>query len=423
MRTRRILTIVLVMVLLVLASVVTIAVTPAAAISGVYEEKILCDADENNELTKEELGNAILPYMLGEGDFKLDDIGDAAYVYAYWGGELKTVIDEKNREVTFYRPIERVVTTSKDLNRVIMALNALNKLVGRATPCGCEIEEWVSEPKRREIGGGMFHKIPMVGKSPNEEFIASIEPDVIFVSSGNANAMQEKLGVPVVYANPRGSDFKKAYESIERIGKVLGDEKESEELISFIEEKIDKVREVTSQIPENEKPRVYLSTRTGGPRGGLTRTFAYYEPLNVAGGVNVAKGPGTSVTVSKEQIIAWNPDIFLLAGMSYIRKTPYQDVFIETVLEDPDFQTLNAVKNESVYYHIFPYCCGTPLHRNLADTMYIAKVIHPDKFKDLDVEKEGNEIYERLLGVDGLFSEYADTIGWLREGLDEQQKS
>ena len=421
MRTKKIVSIVLVMVFL--ASAVPLAITPAAAVYEVSEKKIPCDADENDELTKDELVAAILPYMFDEGDLKLDDAGDAAYVYAYWGGEAKTVIDEKNREVTFYRPIERVVTTSKDLNRVIMALNALNKLVGRATPCGCEIEEWVSEPKKREIGGGMFHKIPMIGRSPNEEVIASLEPDVIFVSSGNANVMQEKLGVPVVYAKPPGTDFKKAYGSIELIGNVLGDEKESEELISFIEEKADKVREVTSQIPENEKPRVYISTRTGGPRGGLTRTFAYYEPLDVAGGINVAKGPGTSVTVSKEQIIAWNPDFFLLAGMSYIRKEPFQDVFIETVLEDPDFQTLNAVKNESVYYHIFPYCCGTPLHRNVADMMYIAKVIHPDKFQDLDVEKEGNEIYERLLGVDGLFSEYADTIGWLREGLDEQQKS
>ena len=109
--------------------------------------------------------------------------------------------------------------------------------------------------------------------------------------------------------------------------------------------------------------------------------------------------------------------------MSYIRKEPFQDVFIETVLEDPDFQTLTAVKNESVYYHIFPYCCGIPLHRNVADMMLIAKVLHPDKFKDFDVEKEGNEIYERLLGVDGLFSEYADTVGWLREELDKQQKS
>ena len=409
------------LVLVLLASAVPLAITPAMA----YEKKIPF-AGEDNEITKEELVNdAILPYMLGEEAYALDDVGDAAWIYAYWNGEPKMVIDEKNREVTFYRPIERVVTASgsRDLTRVIMALNALNKLVGRITPCGCEIEEWVSEAKKREIGGGMLHKIPMIGRSPNEEVIASLEPDVIFVSSGNANVMQEKIGVPVVYAKPPGTDFKKAYGSIELIGKVLGDEKESEELISFIEEKADKVREVTSQIPENEKPRVYISTRTGGPRGGLTRTFAYYEPLNVAGGINVAKGPGTSVTVSKEQIIAWNPDFFLLAGMSYIRKTPYQDVFIETVLEDPDFQTLNAVKNESVYYHIFPYCCGTPLHRNLADMMYIAKVLHPDKFKDLDVEKEGNEIYERLLGVDGLFSEYADTIGWLREGLDEQQKS
>ena len=119
MRMRKILPCLLVMV--VLASAVPLAVTPAAA----YEKKIPGDADENDELTKDELVNAILPYMLDEGAFTLDDVGDAAYVYAYWDGKPKEITDQAEREVTLYRPVERIVEIAiLDGVRILVQLGA-----------------------------------------------------------------------------------------------------------------------------------------------------------------------------------------------------------------------------------------------------------------------------------------------------------
>ena len=64
---------------------------------------------------------------------------------------------------------------------------------------------------------------------------------------------------------------------------------------------------------------------------------------------------------------------------------------------------------------------GMPQDRNLVNAFYLAKLFHPDKFEDLNVEEEGNEIWGRFLGVEGLFSEYADYTVWMREWLDEQK--
>jgi iron complex transport system substrate-binding protein len=51
--------------------------------------------------------------------------------------------------------------------------------------------------------------------------------------------------------------------------------------------------------------------------------------------------------------------------------------------------------------------------------MHMAKIFYPDKFKDnLDLEKEGNEIFKRFFGEDGLYTEMADDLGYLREFLD-----
>jgi iron complex transport system substrate-binding protein len=49
--------------------------------------------------------------------------------------------------------------------------------------------------------------------------------------------------------------------------------------------------------------------------------------------------------------------------------------------------------------------------------MYMAKLLHPEEFKDLDLEIEGNEIFKAFLGVDGVFTEYADYLVWPREYL------
>ena len=428
MRMKMILSIVLAMVLL--ASAVPLAVTPAAAVSDVYEEKIAGDADENNELTKEELVNAILPYMLDEGELELDDVGDAAYIYAYWGGKPMTVTDTEYREVTFYRPVERVVTDRTSVVREIVALGECDKIVGVSHSVKtvlCYGSQEVSPICAANVCGGRLYEIPEVGqiRVTNLELAVSLKPDVIFSRdrTSEANILQERTGVPTLCANLHhamgGKDMmNQLYRHINIIGKTIGKEQEAEELNSFFEEITDKVRDVTSEIPEVEKPRVYLASRGSGTR--IARTTPNYAPLDIAGGINVAKDvPGntsTEVTISKEQIIKWNPDIIVVSS------TFSEDDPLEVLLAShPELQTINAVKNESVYYFISPYSHGIPQDRNLVNAFYLAKLFYPDKFEDLDVEEEGNEIFKAFLGVDGLFTEFADNTIWMREYLDSQK--
>ena len=422
---RKILGIVLVMVFL--ASAVPLAITPAAAM-GQYEKKIPGDADENDELTKAELTSAILPYMLEEGAYTLDDIGDAAYVYAYWNGEPKKFVDDANREVTFYRPIEQIVAASPNTVKTIIALGACDKLVA-TTHYGkqCQCSVLAGTICTANVCGGRLFELPVVGPSSRItclELVVSLKPDLIFDRSSSADATEEKTGCPTVVISSSGFDLDTLYKEIETMGVLLEKEQEAEELTSLIQEKVDKVRKVTSQIPEHEKPRVYFATRgyisSYGGMWGFTSTTGHYYPLDMAGGINVAEGISGSKVSSKEQIIAWNPDIIIARYSTKEGDVPDP---VECILSDPDLQTMDAVKNGTVYYAMSVYCLGTPQDRSLAHMMYLAKLLHPDKFEDLDVEKEGNEIMEAFLGVDGLFSEYADYTGWMREWLDEQQKS
>jgi len=402
---RKILSCLLVMVLL--ASVVPLAITSAAA----YGKKIPCDADGNNELTKEELVNAILPYMLDESSYTLDDVGDAAWVYAYWDGKPKTIVDQADRTVTTYRPVERVVCLFPQPTRSVIELGAADKIVGiDIYSCKYISDKYLGVfPECKEL--------PKVGtyREPNTELILSLKPDVIFTyafgsSSDIANHIQETTGIPVVGTTWHAT-LDHMFEGIELVGKVLEKEKDAEELISYANEEIAEVTDVTEEI-DSEKPTVFLISRL---QDGTILTHGEYESVNIAGGILVTEGmgyvpqPGGTLVVSVEDFIAWDPDVILVARSGETPRTSVDDI-----LSDPRFQIMKAVKNHKVNYTLsgFTYVCEDH-PRVITEIFIMAKILHPDKFKKLNIEKKGNEIFRRFYGVDGLWTELGKKCGYI----------
>jgi iron complex transport system substrate-binding protein len=342
-----------------------------------------------------------------DGKISMLDIGQTKLIILGKEKEL-TLVDQADRTVTVPRPIERVVSSSLDGVRTLIGLGVVDKLVG--------ISSSLDRPWKREyllFAYPMLNELPYVGSfgNFNTELILSLKPDVIFVYGGGiqytdaADTLQESIGIPVVCITCSGSlDF----EIFGVVGSVIGKEKEAEELISCANEKIKEITEVTSEIPENEKPKVYLACWC---REDITKTPVRYDPIDLAGGMNVAKGSGfggLSAEVSKEQIIAWNPDIILLH-----RKYAPTYVGIEDVLTDYSLQTVNAVKNREVYY-TKGFMRGWDPAVGVTETLYMAKLFHPDKFEDLDVEREGNEILNKFYGVDGLYTYIAENCEFYR---------
>ena len=393
MRIERILSIVLITVLL--ASAVPMAVTPAAAISDVYEEKIAGDTDENGELTKEELVSAILPYMLDEGAFALDDVGDAAYVYAYWNGEPKTIEDMATppREVMLYRPVERVVAVAITMLRDVVILGAADKVVG--------VDSTKSGRNFCVEANPELMDLPTVGGSsnPNVEEILNLKPDVVFVSS-RADSIQEKTGIPAVSlvgVRSTSGDFSQSYKSLRTGGKVLGKEDRAEWLNSYVENELDRIREITNEIPEEEKPKVYALVWRG-----ITNTMIY-APIEWAGGNNVAKeyllSHGLeSAQINPEQVIVWNPDVIFLNRPANLLEV------------HPGLEVTKAVKEGDVYQIFGPSYCHD-LIQLVVETYYMAKLLHPDRFQDLDVEMESNRMLKEVYGADDLYNRVQEARG------------
>jgi iron complex transport system substrate-binding protein len=387
------------------------------------------------KLTGDLVGASVCGYMLGTNDLTLDEVSDAAYVYAVWGGELKTVTDMIGRTVTLYRPAERIICTGPDNSRMVIALGDGHLLVGAdgmtvGYGCVCPMtgdKEVLCEECWENVVPGGLNNLPEISTSSYETMIM-LKPDLIILwgsDEGVADDMEERIGVPVFAANPEvqpGFSYQTMITGhASAVGAVLSREQEAEDLIAFTDSKVKLVTDIIDTIPESEKPRIYFALFGAGngfydPKSGrdFTCTTNNYYPLTMAGGINVARDileeKVCGVNVALEQIIAWNPDVILISAFS----GPGNDG-VEFVMNSPELESVKAVQEGRVYTIFSPYCRGAPHDKNLLNVLYIAKILYPDKFADLDVEKEGNEIMAAFLGVDGAYSAYADYMEFPRE--------
>jgi iron complex transport system substrate-binding protein len=345
----------------------------------------------------------------------------------------KTITDTQGREITLDNAPEKIITRSPDEARTVIALGYGDKLIaGEQATKSCLCPMTFDNTAEgcidcfESIIDGRMPDLPEISTRYDIYFekIAALKPDLIFCGNlKDAEAFEDKIGCPVVVLGGQGWNFGDDgyYNSIRVAGQALDAEDKADELIAFAKGKVDMIESVTDGLKPEERPKVYFASRGAGagfydPKEGrdFTRTEPKYDPLSMAGGINIASEiNGSTVNVALEQIIAWNPDFIFISNSDAGNNTG-----LEFIKNSPELSSINAIKNGNVYNCFYPHCRGTPPDRNLLNMMYMAKVLHPEEFKDLDLEKEGNEIFKAFLGVDGVFTEYADYLVWPREYLD-----
>jgi iron complex transport system substrate-binding protein len=220
-----------------LTSATLLAVTSVAA----YENKIPCDAKGNNVLTQGEFVDAILPYMLGEGRLKLDDVVDAAWIYAYWSGKPKTVTDSADRAVTIYLPVKRIVIFNSETVETLRSLHATDKIVGVSM---YTIQDKLFFPK--------FRDFPNVGSvwTPNYEEVLNCHPDAVFlyatICKSSDATIQNKLNeLDPAITVVRLDCFKPLTytEEAEKLGYLLDKEETAKNLVDFYDSFLNQIYE------------------------------------------------------------------------------------------------------------------------------------------------------------------------------------
>ena len=308
------------------------------------------------------------------------------------------IVDQLGREV-YVKKAERIVSLWPESTRVLFALGVGGRVVGvdsASRICPILTRAFPQIVNVTDVGS--------VGGTFDLEEIARLKPDVIFMRTDDrelADSVQTKLNVPVICVrfNPPGKrDW--SFDIISIIGTAVGRKERADQLRAYLEGKLSEITKITSTIPDAEKPKVYQAIATD-----LLKTMAWPNEIIYGGGINVAydpQRPAPWYSVSLEQIIKWNPDIIILHGFG--KWTP------EDLYNDPYWQPIKAVKEHRVYKLTIGWV-GWDLGGTVIQTMQCAKIFHPDKFKDLNVEAEADEIFKFVYGVDGLYSRLKQDYG------------
>lgn len=308
----------------------------------------------------------------------------------------RTITDSNGRRVEIPETVESIVCVGVGALRYTCYMGAADLVAGvedYETKAGMDrLYNYVNFDK--------FQNLPVIGTNgaPYPEEIIAVSPDVIVMSayaSVDADDLQSKTGTPVVVIP--GSDTtldNAAFETISILGKLYGKEDRAKALTDYLRGIQKDLTDRTKDIPENEKPSVYVAGVSFKGIHGFEGTEANYGPFALIGAKNLADttGQAGAFDIDLEQVLSWDPDILFLDfnGMSLIHAD---------YAKNPNYyNALSAVQAGKVYSQISFRSFASNLETALADAYYAATIIYPEQFQDINPEEKAGEIFEKLLG-------------------------
>lgn len=328
------------------------------------------------------------------------------------GPKTTQVTDLAGREVEVTVPAERVTAIGPGALRLVCYAGCADKVVGIEN-----MEKQWSTGRPYILANPELLDLPVIGQggpdsTPDPEMLLNADPDVIFVAylvdAAKADELQAKTGIPVVVLSygQLGTFDQEVYDSIALIGEITGETERAEEVIAYIKGCRKDLEERTADIPEDEKPRVYVGGIGMKGTHGIESTQGNFPPLASIGAVNVADETGSkgSVMIDKEKLIEWDPDIIFIdeSGLQMVK---------EDYAGNPGFyQTLKAVKEGKVYGYLPYNYYTTNIDTAIADAYFMGKTIFHEAFEDIDPEEKADEIYEFLLGK-AMYGQMAKDFG------------
>ncbi len=139
---------------------------------------------------------------------------------------------------------------------------------------------------------------------PNPELVAACRPQLIVATSEKffSRAMAERLGARFYLYDPR--TLEEVLESIKELGRILDREREAEELVKRLKDKLGRV------VPPRVKPRVVYEVMQR-PYMVAGKRSIVADIVERAGGIYVVDAPKKLVRTSCERVRMLRPQIYI----------------------------------------------------------------------------------------------------------------
>ncbi|KQL46078.1 ABC transporter substrate-binding protein [Brevibacillus choshinensis] len=220
-----------------------------------------------------------------------------------------------------------------------------------------------------------WQHLPKVGPDLTIDMdrVAALTPDLVIASlsvpgmEANVDALQAR-GIPHIVLNP--SRIKDIAADIRLVGEATGTRKQAEELATHFDERVETIRQQTSQF--GYKPKLFWEwwpnpIYTPGQENWLT------DVSEIAGAINVFSDyPVANVKATREMVMERDPDHICVVwcGIELKRIKPAM------ITERPEWEDMTAIRNNHV--HLLEeglYCRPSP--RILEGLEKLVALIHP----------------------------------------------
>lgn len=241
-----------------------------------------------------------------------------------------------------------------------------------------------------------FDGLPQVGTGGklNLEAVAATGAELAIVPERLKEQIGEfeNLGIPAIVIIPGKESLDAVKNTLTILGKAIGEEERANRINDFFDKKVADAKTISAKAKDKQK---VLFLGSSSPLSVAPAAMIQTELIEAAGGENAVSGidkEGGFVDVSVEQIIAWNPDVIWLP--------PYVNYTIESLLNDPAWSNIKAIKDKKVY--ICPSPDFEPWDQPTAAVTlgicWATHNLHPDLYSLDDLKKDIDEFYSLLYG-------------------------
>lgn len=300
-----------------------------------------------------------------------------------------SVTDFRGKRLTLDKPAVRIVCLIESALSGLYMLGAEQRVVGVSANLYKEpLFAWYSALDGR-IGQ---RKLPAPG---NWDFVSiegvlSLRPDLVIIWSQQKESIDaiESRGIPVYGVFLTSWDD--VYKEMQDLGALTGREGRAAELVAYTRSELDRFTRRLPPLPRQERPGVYYMWAQGNLEtscGGSTVD----DLITLAGGRNVCGGVRSEHLVTNmENLLVWNPDLIVMWYNE--RKDP------KDIIADPQWRTINAVKNRRVHEFPEPFLCDLWTLKFQYAVKSVAKWVNPKLFRDVDLRREGETMLRKLYG-------------------------
>jgi iron complex transport system substrate-binding protein len=306
----------------------------------------------------------------------------------------------KSTEVTVTDVIGRVVTLDRPASKI---LGTHNPSLNTAIVIGGG-DKYIAGFGNKQMANKLYNYvmddyegIVEIGKGKNINF-----ETVVTLGKNNVAILPERfqdlveqfenVGIQAVVALPNSESFDTIKNSLTIVGKVLGEEDRAKQINAFIDRNIAETKAIADKA-ETRPSVMFLGSSS--PYSVATSSMIQTDIIEMAGGTNAVKGidvKGGFAEVNIEQFILWNPDIIWVPQ--------YATYTVESLLNDPKWSSIKAIKNKAVY--LFPSELEPwdyPTASAVLGLRWGLYSLHPELYSLDDLMQNADEFYNMVYGV------------------------